>query len=62
MAVYDIKDSVKRRLHMYGRKNEKMQVVTPVLWHSCVLFLVRMEKKICLKSLTFWFKDSFIDW
>jgi len=48
MVIYDIKDSVKH--HLGTRvcmckhwKNEKMQVVIPELWHSCVLFLVGVK-------------------
>jgi len=35
MTVYNIKDSLSTCKHW---KNKKMQVVTPELWHSCLIF------------------------
>jgi len=47
MAIYDEKDSVNLCKTSFTHvstckhwKNNKMQVVTPDFWHSCVLFSV----------------------
>jgi len=42
MVIYDIKNGVRMCKHSKVRVNTgktKMQVVTPELWHLCVLFL-----------------------